>query len=254
MNKFQLHEKALKEIRKNKYNVAILPLGSTEPHNMHLPYGTDFYIADALARKVCEIASKKGAKVIQLPPMPYAVNTNLLEFPMTISMQPSTLDAVITDITKSLEKHGIYKLVILNGHGGNQMRGFLRELYTKTKVFVTVLNWWDAGIKLEAGIFERPGEHADEKETSMLLDIFPETVNMKNADDGAVRRPKVKSFEEGWCFYVRPWKSYTKNTGYGDPRKSTRQKGQRYISLVSEKIAKMVVELSKAKMAKGFPY
>ncbi|MCA9017573.1 MAG: creatininase family protein, partial [Planctomycetaceae bacterium] len=57
-------------VKENPYEVAVLPMGATEPHNLHLPYGTDTYEADAISSRICEAAHQRGAKVVMLPPIP----------------------------------------------------------------------------------------------------------------------------------------------------------------------------------------
>jgi creatinine amidohydrolase len=58
-------------VKDNPYEVAVLPMGATEPHNLHLPYGTDTFESEAIGSRVCEAAFGRGAKVIMLPTIPY---------------------------------------------------------------------------------------------------------------------------------------------------------------------------------------
>src|SRR3990172_8644124 len=66
------------------FQVAVLPIGATEPHNYHLPYGNDFLTTRRVAERVCEAAHQRGGKVLLLPTIPFGVDSNLLEFPLTI--------------------------------------------------------------------------------------------------------------------------------------------------------------------------
>src|ERR1051325_11729492 len=75
MNDFVLSEQTHAFIRFQKWEVAVLPFGATEPHNFHMPYGTDNYEVDVVGRRVCEYAYKRGAKAVLLPTMPLGVNT-----------------------------------------------------------------------------------------------------------------------------------------------------------------------------------
>ena len=117
------------EIDGPAYQAAVLPLGATEPHNLHLPYGTDTFQVEAVACRACEIATERGARVFQLPAIPYGTETNQMEFPMAMNLNPSTLAKVIADLVDSLAKHKIHKLLLLNGHGGNDLKWVLRELH-----------------------------------------------------------------------------------------------------------------------------
>src|SRR5688500_365250 len=109
------------------YEVAVLPWGATEAHNYHLPYGTDCYESTAVANEAARIAWEAGERVVALPVVPFGVNTGQLEIPGTINMNPSTQLAVLADIAESLEIQGIPRLVILNGHGGNDFKQMVRE-------------------------------------------------------------------------------------------------------------------------------
>lgn len=255
MRSWCLSEVTLKMVREmGTPDVVVLPVGSCEPHGLHLPYGTDTYEAVAIAERACSIAYERGAKVMLLPPIPYGVDANLLSFPMTIHVRQETLNQLLRDIVFSLEKHGVYKLVLLNGHGGNDFIGGLRDLYGQTKVWIFLVNWWQVGNDKAKEIFEEIGEHAGEMETSVCLAIIPHLVHLEDSDDGAVRPFRIEALEKGWTWTTRPWERLTVNSGYGDPRKATLEKGERYLSMVSERIANFLIELAQASIDERFPF
>src|SRR6476619_1457916 len=119
MHPWVLAEQTHAASRAEKWEVALLPFGATEPHNLHMPYGTDNFQVQAMGERACERAYRAGAKVMLLPTIPFGVNTNHCKVPggLAMSVKPTTLLAVITDIVHSLEWHGVPKLVLLNGHG-----------------------------------------------------------------------------------------------------------------------------------------
>jgi creatinine amidohydrolase len=78
MNEFILAEQTHAFVRSQQWQVAVLPFGATEPHNLHMPYGTDVYESEHIGRRVCGYAYQRGAKVLLLPAVPFGVNTNLL--------------------------------------------------------------------------------------------------------------------------------------------------------------------------------
>jgi len=125
-------------IREQHWEVAVLPFGATEPHNLHMPYGTDNYEVQAIGERACERAYQAGAKVVLLPTIPYGVNTNHLQVPgaLACSLTPTTLLRLLTDLVDSLERQGLRKLVLLNGHGGNELKPLMRELHHRTGVFL----------------------------------------------------------------------------------------------------------------------
>ena len=82
MNEPILAEQTHAFIREHQWQVAVLPFGATEPHNLHMPYGTDNFQVDELGRRVCQAAYDRGAKVLLLPTIPYGVNKGALELAM----------------------------------------------------------------------------------------------------------------------------------------------------------------------------
>src|SRR6516162_8589364 len=99
--------------RSQKWQAAVLPFGATEPHNLHMPYGTDTLQVEEIGRRACAYATDAGAKVVLLPAVPFGVNTNHLKIPggLACSLLPTTLLAIITDLAESLSLQGVKKLV-----------------------------------------------------------------------------------------------------------------------------------------------
>jgi creatinine amidohydrolase len=251
---WNLQESTLKDVKESRFEVAVLPVGSTEPHGLHLPYGMDFYQAKAVAKMACEKALETGAKVVMLPGIPYGSNRNSLGFPMTINLDQSTLNMVVRDIVESLEHHGVMKLVILNGHGGNDFTPLMRDLYGRARGFIVTVDWWRTVDDVRSRIIEEPGEHGDEFEMSVGLALFPRLVHMWEADEGAVNTPRVEPLAYSWARFTRPWHVLTRNSGFGNPLKSSREKGEKILEAAVERIAILLKELSDAEMAEGFPY
>ncbi|MDE3057972.1 MAG: creatininase family protein [Bacteroidota bacterium] len=243
-----------KILRKHQYTVALLPIGSTEAHGMHVPYGSDAFHAAAIADRVCAEAWDKGARPLLLPAIQYGVQGNTMGFPMNLNVRQSTLDEMVMDIIRALEFHGIFKLIIVNGHGGNDFKPLLRDIYPKTKVFACLVDWWKAGNDRIKEIFENPGEHADELETSVDMALFGELVHLADAGDGSTHPSRFEAINRGWVSVARPWHLVTKDSTHGDPRKASVKKGEEYLGIVVERVAKFVVELAKEKMDKRFPY
>jgi creatinine amidohydrolase len=249
-----LEELNLAHVRANSYQVAVLPMGATEPHNYHLPYGNDFLTVRRVGERVCARAHGAGAKVLLLPTIPFGVDANMLAFPLTIHVGLMSLEAVLGDVIRSLELHGIRKLVLLNGHGGNELKPLLREWYGTTPVFATVVDWWKVGQDRYAEIFEKPDDHAGEMETSVALALFPELVELGQMADGGTRQARFEAIRRGWAAITRPWHLLTESSGSGDPRAATREKGERYLELVTDRLTQFLVELSAAEMDETFPF
>jgi len=221
---------------------------------MHLPYGCDAITVSRIGELICERAYEDGAEVILLPTIPYGVNTNLMAFPMTINMNPTTQLAIIRDVVASLRQHGVRKLVILNGHGGNDFGFVLRELYS-CGVFMVSVNWWMVAAEACGHLIEnKGGEHADEAETSWGLHLFPELMGpLETADDGAVRPFRIEGLGKSWAKITRPWERVTTRSGYGNPHKASAEKGRLWIEESVRQLGAFLVELSKAEMDDTFP-
>lgn len=234
--------------------VAVLPLGATEPHNLHLPYGTDTFQVEIVGSRACELAAAKGARALLLPAIPYGTETNLMDFPLTMNLNPSTLSRVIADLVDSLARHGVHKLLLLNGHGGNDLKWILRELRLSTPVHLFLCDWFKVGLDDYNSIFEKAEDHAGEMETSMGLAYFPKLVNLKAADAGATRKSRFEGVNQGWIQITRPWSKLTTNSGSGDPRAATAEKGEAYAELCAGRIAEFLVELAASPLDESFPF
>jgi creatinine amidohydrolase len=243
-------------IRSQRWEVAVLPFGATEPHNLHMPYGTDNYQVEEIGSRACEQATKAGAKVLLLPTMPFGVNTNHLQVPgaLALSVTPTTLLKLLTDLVDSLERQGVKKLVLLNGHGGNELKPLTRELHHRTSVFLCICDWYRIAVDVYPQLFKEPGEHADEVETSMGLAFFPTLLKPELADDGAARPTRFAAINKGWISITRPWHLVSKNTGLGNPAAATADKGLKLMDIVVERLGSFLVELSQAPMDAEFPY
>jgi creatinine amidohydrolase len=197
MRPYILAETNWKTVKEERYQLVVLPWGATEAHNYHLPYSTDNIEAEAIAAEAARIAWEMGSKVIVLPVIPFGVNTGQSDIQLTINMNPSTQFAVLTDIIETLNRQEIFKLVILNSHGGNDFRQILRELGLKyPKMFLSEVNWYK--VSEAEGIFEDLGEHAGEVETSLMLYLKPEWIlPLSEAGNGSEKKYRFSGIHEG---------------------------------------------------------
>jgi creatinine amidohydrolase len=257
MNTCILAESTHAHIRSRKWDVAVLPFGATEPHNFHLPYGTDIFEADVVGRRVVEYAYGKGANVLLLPPVPFGVNTNMLQVPgaLAISMTPTTLLKIIGDVADSLSRQGVKKLVLLNSHGGNELKPLAREMYHRQDVFIAVCDWFRVAADKNKEIFTNPDDHAGEMETSVALAFFPQfTADVKTAGPGAPKASRFEAVNKGWVSLTRPWHLLTADTGVGNPSQASAEKGQRLMAILTERIGQFLVDLARSPIDATFPF
>jgi creatinine amidohydrolase len=234
-----------------KIEVAVLPWGATEAHNTHLPYATDNVESESVAERAASIAWERGARVIVLPCVPFGVNTGQRDVAYCLNMMPATQAAVIRDLLPSLADHGIRKLVILNGHGGNDFKQIIREIQPSTSILLAQVNWWQ--VVPGADFFENAGDHAGELETSVMLHLRPDLVRpLDSAGSGIAKRHRIDAFREGWAWMPRPWTKVTSDTGVGDPSKSSAEKGARYFDAVTQKVGGFLSDLAAADPGKLF--
>ncbi len=240
-----LEETNWKAVKATKFEVAVLPWGATEAHNYHLPYATDNYQNEAITEAAAKFAWERGANVIVLPNVPFGVQTGQLDIPLCMNILPSTQLAILKDVCDVLVRAGIPKLIIFNGHGGNDFKALVRELsFHFPKLFTCALNWFKVHDK--TGYFTHlDGDHADEMETSVMLEILPHLVlPLDEAGDGCDKKWKFKAMREGWVSAQREWTQVSQDTGVGNPYEATAEKGSRYLDAVVAKVADFFVELA----------
>jgi len=256
---WKLKDLSYSVVKQQQYEVAVLPMGATEPHNLHLPYGMDLFEGDLVGESICRAAWHRGAKVVLLPTIPYGTQTNQQAFPLAMNLNPSTLTAVITDLVESLVHTGIRKVVILNSHGGNDFKSVLRELYGRTPAHLFLCNWYQCFADVYRQIFDEPDDHAGEVETSLALAYYPELVARQPdgslaADEGRKAPSRFDAVNRGWVNITRPWHLLTTNAGAGNPHKATAEKGRRLMDVVVERLASFLVELSASPLDERFPF
>ena len=133
---------------------------------------------------------------------------------------------MITDLVESLATHGIRKCVLLNGHGGNDLKWVLRELHRTTPgPSIPLQLVQDRGRRLPRRSSSDKDDHAGEMETSLGLAHFPDLVALDQADPGAMAASRFEAVNQGWVEITRPWHLLTTNSGAGDPRRASAAKG-----------------------------
>jgi creatinine amidohydrolase len=245
MKPYILEQTNWKQVKNQKYDVAVLPWGATEPHNYHLPYGTDSLETTSIAEAAAEKAWEKGVKIMVLPTIPLGVqNPGQIGLPFCLHTKPSTQILIFKDIVEALYLQGIRKLVLMNGHGGNDFKPMIREIQPLyPEILISLVEWFK--ILDLTKYFEEAGDHAGEMETSVIMHYFPHLVlQLDEAGDGKAKSSKLNGVVNKTAWIPRQWDKVTEDTGVGNPRKATADKGKKYLEDVTSKIADYFVELA----------
>jgi creatinine amidohydrolase len=245
MKPYILEQTNWKQVKNEKYQVAILPWGATEPHNYHLPYGTDSLETSKIAAVAAEKAWGKGAKIMVLPTIPLGVqNPGQIELPFCLHTKPSTQIIIFKDIVEALYQQGIRKLILLNGHGGNDFKPMIREVQPQFPGMLISLVEWFKILDLKE-YFDEAGDHAGEMETSVMMHYFPELVRpLDEAGDGMAKSSKLKGVSDKTAWIPRQWDKVSTDTGVGYPKLATAQKGEKYLGDLTSKIGDFFVEMA----------
>ena len=233
------------EQRLKQVDVALLPVGAIEQHGPHLPLDVDAFDAEYQCHRVAEACSEPRPLV--LPLIPYGVSYHHDSFSGTISVSNETLSKLVYDIGMSVANHGIRKLVIINGHGGNApaLQYAAQLINRDAHIFVCVDTGETSDVDIDAMITTPNDVHAGETETSTTLAVRPHLVKMEEAKKEIPRfSSKYLSFtaQRGVTWYAYTDKISTSGV-MGDPTKATAEKGQIMWEVMTAHIVALIEDL-----------
>ena len=222
--------------------VAVLPVGAIEQHGPNLPMAVDTAtvqgLVDATARRL-----PSDLPVLFLPAQPVGKSNEHARFPGTLTLSAATLIQLWTEIGDCVAASGVRKLVLFNGHGGQEgvMDIVARDLRARHDMVVVCVHWYQLG--LPEGLIgereERLGIHAGELETSILLALAPETVRMEHAQDfgcdetALLEQSPPLSFLGGGARLAWQTQDLNIHGACGNAAAGTAEKGQRAIDFVT---------------------
>ena len=236
--------------------MAVIPVGSLEQHGRHLAVNTDNVLGDAIADAAVRKASDRGLRVLLCPPLHYGYTMHNMDFPGTMTLRAETLLAVGVDLVTSLAHHGCKRVVLLNSHGSNWsiLDLIARDVMNRRpEVLVAAI----FPIKMAAAELERLREakqtggmsHGCELETSLMLHLRPELVDMDKAVHD-ISQPDSRFY---WRDILRGSRGvaladltrHASRTGLvGDPTVATAEKGRRFFEVIVETCADFLVEFA----------
>ena len=225
----------------NETDTAILPIGATEQHGPHCPLGTDIMTAEYVSRIVGE---RTGLPV--LPVIPVGISDHHRQFPGTLWVPPQVFRDYVKSVALSASSHGVHKLVMVNGHGGNT-----NALYETCEL-----------LRREYGVFSiivhsyttRMDGHAGADETSIALYIDESLIKMDRATDTTVNdhiaRMKIRGNDRlGPAMFPRETADLSDTGIYGGagktikPSEASKERGEKLLKPHIEKIVQIVDEL-----------
>ncbi len=245
--------------------IVLVPVGATEQHGPHLPVETDHYLAENVARRAAPRV--EAVPVLVAPTLPYGFSPHHLSHPGTISLRLETYIALIRDVVRSLVESGFTRIVLINGHGGNNapLRAMVGEMVTDGWPVGMVDYWapserqWVADLR---GQLKRAG-HACEFETALMMalksDDPAERVRIESA--AATLPPRV----------IQPWIApggeddpITANGAawppifqaddcgyYGDPGAADLASGHRHVEIVTAGLVAFLEAFCRAPLRLG---
>ncbi len=236
--------------------VAVLPVAATEQHGPHLPLNVDATLADGIiAASLAHLP--ESLDVLFLPTQAVGKSNEHLRFPGTLTLSAETLIRLWTEIGESVARAGVRKLVLFNAHGGqvSVMDIVARDLRTRCDLLVYAVNWYDLPLGDDVnGLFppeeHRFGIHAGEIETSMMLALQPDQVDMRQARDfRSTSQDRAQAFEIlgngrsaklGWQM-----QDYHPQGAAGNAARATAAKGQAMVQAAGHQLARLLQEVDR---------
>lgn len=222
--------------------VALIPVGATEQHGPNLDLGIDWRVAEELASL---IARRSAPHAVVAPPLPYGLSGHHLAFPGTVHVSASTFSAVIKDVARSLQRHGIDKVVFVNGHRGNEnILGVLVTELTYDLGIEAASSFWMTQAADVIGEHKqtRRWGHGCEIETSVALALDPALVAEDVAAGDLIE--EYGAFEDNYEPFAlttaRSFASRTRNGVFGDATLASADIGQEIVEAAVSRTAAFV--------------
>ena len=235
--------------------LVMLPVGVVEEHGAHLPLGVDSFAAEVYSAATAPYLEEAGYEIVVAPTINYGVARAAIDFPGTLSLEPETLRSMVVEIGRSLSRHGLDRLIILNGHRDKEHMKALDDakniLIEEKAAHVLLLGFahddavteacYRSGIKqfYKSPRPDREG-HGGESETSLALHAFPETVRQEIIPQLA---PNFDYDVEAFRNETKDYWSISGGRGYfGWPQAATAETGRQLVAVRGRNIANVILK------------
>ncbi len=235
-----------------EHSTIYIPVGATEQHGPHAPVGTDVFLPQEIARRVCE----RQGNALVAPPLAYCLSYPHRGFTSEFSLSIETFMGVIRDLALSFAKAGFKRIVFLNGHYDNTYAlayacaQAAEKLPADARAFP--FNYWDGLTPAQGATMTEGGTdmHAGANETSMLLALDPALVDMSRANTELLNFPETITKSPALhtaFFFSSPgsvWRA-TKSGTWGDATKATAEKGEQYLEWAVASVINLMSDIEK---------
>lgn len=223
----------------------ILPVGSTEQHGPHLPTQVDALLSGEVARRAARRVAP-GLPVVVAPTVWSGLAEHHMSLGGTLSLDLATFHALLRCLCRSILRHGFRRVLLLNGHGGNiaALTAIVNDFALEFDAPIATTSYWLLARDAFAKILERQTtvRHACEAETSMLLALAPDLVDMTRVAEavGPTERELAEAAGTDAAIRYRSFKARTRHGAIGDPRAASAEKGERLLDAAAEAVAQLV--------------
>lgn len=225
----------------------ILPTAAVEQHGEHLPLGTDCIITGAVVDRLDQAMDRK---ILIMPTVQVGCSEHHMVFPGSLTLTHETYRRTVMEYVDSVQRHGFTRVMILNGHGGNQAINAVLDQQIGQKygeLECLVGGWSTIGAPQTRSITEGGHlscGHAGEFEASIMMAVAEDLCDMSLAEDGGiptrVESMRYDLFDSGVASSYQPFHKLSHNGVYGRPSLASAEKGHRILSATVESIQELI--------------
>jgi len=243
------------DVESFRTRVAVLPLGSLEQHGHHLPLLTDTFNCSEIARRArLEVEDE----AVFLPILWIAVSEHHSGFPGTMSVRSTVYAELLEDMVESLIRAGFRRILLLNAHGGNVIPDSVAIYDVQLRhaddagLWLVLGSWWSIAAEQIAAIEslqQKEVSHACEQETSIMLRLRPDLVDLGRASGATIPYPSdfyVPDFSKPSRIDVPRRLDQLSATGaFGSPELASAEKGEAILAAASGEVAALIREIAR---------
>jgi creatinine amidohydrolase len=220
--------------------MVILPLAAIEQHGPHLPVEVDATLVEAVALATARSIVAQGGHALVLPVLWAGVSEHHMSLGGTITLESPLFIAVIEQVCRSVARHGFRRIVLLNGHGGNEwaMRVAADGLTPALGFPVVGMTYWNAAASAIAGLLTAQTRllHACEAETSLMLALRPDLVATDRYPQAQPLEPEMPG--------VHRWRTLAERSPsgvIGTPAEASAEKGRKLLAAIAAALAEVLL-------------